>query len=413
MMNENEIVFIYGRHENGGAQRHAVVLANEFSKKGYKVFLLALRGTVGGTTKSVFYNINENVEIILLPNYVQEHENDSVVLADKRHQNKLLYVLKHLRYLTKFAPALDEGLKNRIKAIRAGSALRSFLVLHQDATLCAFGMSAYEATCYASQGMRCKRVFVEITAPQLYLQERHTDLQHVSYLMNQADCAVFQTEDEKACFKSYISKTFVIHNPLCSDLPLCYMGKRRADIVNFCRMAPEKNIPLLISAFEMLHREYPEYRLLIYGNAVSEREVAYREEIRKRIQESEAHDSILMLPPEKNIHEIIRDCAMFVSSSDFEGLSNSMLEAMAIGLPCVCTDCHGGGAREVIKDRENGILVPVGDENALYEGMKLLIDSPELAQRCSQNAVKIRDELSNERVAELWTQAIGRKGVQI
>ena len=51
------------------------------------------------------------------------------------------------------------------------------------------------------------------------------------------------------------------------------------------------------------------------------------------------------------IDQAVLDAAMFVLTSDFEGMSNSMLEAMAIGLPCVCTDCDGGGAREIIKQR--------------------------------------------------------------
>lgn len=58
---------------------------------------------------------------------------------------------------------------------------------------------------------------------------------------------------------------------------------------------------------------------------------------------------------------------MFVSSSDFEGISNSMLEAMGMGLPVVVTDCPVGGARMVIQDGVNGLLVPVGDTKTMYE----------------------------------------------
>jgi glycosyltransferase involved in cell wall biosynthesis len=115
---------------------------------------------------------------------------------------------------------------------------------------------------------------------------------------------------------------------------------------------------------------------------------------------------IKILPPRGDIHGIIRDCAMFVSSSDFEGLSNSMIEAMAIGLPCVCTDCLGGGAREMIRHGENGLLVPMNDADALCDAMKLMIEDSGLAQKCSQNAAKIRDELSADRIAQLWIDFI-------
>ena len=97
---------------------------------------------------------------------------------------------------------------------------------------------------------------------------------------------------------------------------------------------------------------------------------------------------------------------MFVSSSDYEGLSNSMLEAMAIGLPCVCTDCLGGGAREVIKDRENGLIVPMNDAEAMCRAMKEYIEDPALAEKCSLNAAAIREELSVEKITRQWLDII-------
>jgi glycosyltransferase involved in cell wall biosynthesis len=112
------------------------------------------------------------------------------------------------------------------------------------------------------------------------------------------------------------------------------------------------------------------------------------------------------LPPRADVLDVVKDCAMFVSSSDYEGLSNSMLEAMAIGLPCVCTDCLGGGARELIKDGENGLLVPTKDAKALAEAMCSMVDDKELSKRCSDNASKIREELSAEYIADKWHEYI-------
>ena len=87
-------------------------------------------------------------------------------------------------------------------------------------------------------------------------------------------------------------------------------------------------------------------------------------------------------------------------------MSNSMLEAMAMGMPCVCTDCPAGGARAVITDHVNGILTPVGDAEALYQAMKELIDNPELANRLGENAVKVREEQSTEKIIKKWMELI-------
>ena len=103
---------------------------------------------------------------------------------------------------------------------------------------------------------------------------------------------------------------------------------------------------------------------------------------------------------------MILKSAMFVSSSDYEGISNSMIEAMAIGLPCVCTDCGGGGAKEMITDGENGLLVPVGDANALKNAMARMITEDGLAEKCSKNAAKIRETNSVEKIYEQWLEVI-------
>ena len=87
-------------------------------------------------------------------------------------------------------------------------------------------------------------------------------------------------------------------------------------------------------------------------------------------------------------------------------MSNSMIEAMAIGLPVVCTDCPAGGARAVIKNRENGLLVPIKDEEALFEAMSEIAKNPNLGKTLSLNASKIRCEQSADVIAEKWLELI-------
>ena len=97
---------------------------------------------------------------------------------------------------------------------------------------------------------------------------------------------------------------------------------------------------------------------------------------------------------------------MFVLASDYEGISNAMLEALASGIPCICTDCPVGGARMIIKDHENGILVPVGDKVSLAKAMVELIENPLLADKLSENALLIREKLSAKKIAETWSNIL-------
>ena len=111
-------------------------------------------------------------------------------------------------------------------------------------------------------------------------------------------------------------------------------------------------------------------------------------------------------PFDATLHKKILDNAMFVSSSDYEGMSNSMLEAMAIGLPTICTDCPAGGARTIIHDHENGLLVPVRDVQALANAMLKVIENPSLAQHLSMNGAKLRDVLNAETIAKRWMELL-------
>lgn len=212
--------------------------------------------------------------------------------------------------------------------------------------------------------------------------------------------AVFQTEEERDYYTKLRCETAVIPNPLKEGLPEPFTGERRHEIVNFCRLNKQKNIPLLIDAFALVQREYPDYTLRIYGRGEE------KESLMAYAREKRLDHAVFFEDFAPDVHARILDAAMYVCTSDFEGLSNSMLEALAIGLPCVCTDCAGGGARMMIRDHVNGILVPVGDVQAVYEGMKEIIENPSLAGKLSAQAAEIRQQLSISQIASQWEAMI-------
>ena len=90
-------------------------------------------------------------------------------------------------------------------------------------------------------------------------------------------------------------------------------------------------------------------------------------------------------------------------------MSNSMLEAMAIGLPVICTNCPIGGAAMVIQDGVNGILTKVGDEIELANAMIDLINNPKKAKLLGKNASKIRDDLNVNTIANKWEDLLFNK----
>lgn len=222
-----------------------------------------------------------------------------------------------------------------------------------------------------------------------------------NFLYRFCDVLVCQTPDARDYFPGYVRRRAVlIPNPVKSDLPEPWQGERSKTVVNFCRLQPQKNLILLADAFALFRQTHPEYRLAVYGNGDG------KEALQRHIREAGLEDRVDLYPSCPDVHRRILDAAMFVSSSDYEGLSNSMLEAMAIGLPTVCTDCPVGGARMVIRDGENGLLVPVGDREALAAAMCRVADDRALAETLSQNGRTLREKLSIGVIADEWERLI-------
>ena len=219
------------------------------------------------------------------------------------------------------------------------------------------------------------------------------------WAFQKSDANVFQTTDAMHYFPQEVwKKSVIIPNPINPDIPDMYSGLREKKIVAAGRLTGQKNFKMLINAFSRLHKDFPDYCLYIYGRGELEGE------LRKQAEDLGIADSVVFPGFSEHIYQDIRKSALYVSSSDFEGISNSMLEALALGLPSVVTDCPAGGARLAINDHENGILVPIGDEQALYIAMKYMLENPEEAIRMGKNAAQIRERWPIEKIADRWLE---------
>lgn len=100
----------------------------------------------------------------------------------------------------------------------------------------------------------------------------------------------------------------------------------------------------------------------------------------------------------------IEKVRIFTLTSYTEGMPNSVIEAMCLGLPVIATDCPCGGPAELIKNGDNGLLVPVGDEKALAEAIRKILSDPELEKRLGDQAFRIQEQMEPQKVCRMWEE---------
>lgn len=225
-------------------------------------------------------------------------------------------------------------------------------------------------------------------------------------LFAKAKGIIVQTQDAKAYFPKYLQKkTVILPNSLDERFLLPrFEGTRKNEIISVGRLVECKNQKMIIDAFASIAEEYPDMILKIYGNGTHNEDTSG--ELKQQVANLKLEERVKFMGHCMDMPQQLYESRIFVLASDYEGMPNALLESMALGLACISTDCPCGGPRTVIRDGENGILIPVRDEQALEQALRRILSDAQLEKKLGENAHKIGDALAPARVNELWEKAL-------
>ncbi len=278
--------------------------------------------------------------------------------------------------------------------------LRQFAKKEKPDVLIAFGKKANYRSLLSTIGMKQKVVVCVRTDPAGHYDGLAERIQ-TRMLFPRAAGYVFQTKGQRDFFPEFArKKSVIILNPLNPK----YIGLprpevREKEVVHSGRIVDFKNHELLIHAFARVHQKHPDYVLKCYGPDSGD---GTWEKAEQCIKELKAQDYVKLMGGSDELEKLLPKASVYAFSSDWEGLPNGVMEAMAMGLPVVATDCPCGGPATVICDGENGLLVPIRDEDALTEKICLLIEDRNLAERLGENARKISETANGQAVFMQW-----------
>ena len=354
------VIFVTGSLADGGAEKVMSILASGCAELGSDVTLVVLR------PKKIVYPVSDKVKIVQFT--------DEGKLATIKRIKKLHRVMKE----------------------SAAEVVIPFLPI----------ISLY--TLIANIGLRKKVIMSERADPRAQFNNLPWKDKIGNFFMRKcglyslADWMVFQTQDAQSYYSEKIQrKSSIIPNPLdTAKLPERYAGEREKRIVAAGRFSEEKNFALLIDGFATFHESFPDYTLTIYG------EGALRKDYEMQIQELGLGGSVKLPGFASNLPEEINKATMYISTSNHEGISNSMLEALGMGVPTIVTDCPVGGAKMFVHTGDNGILIPMNDKKQLVEAMNEIVANRNYARRISLGAVKIRKQLDMSEISKQWLNLI-------
>ena len=152
----------------------------------------------------------------------------------------------------------------------------------------------------------------------------------------------------------------------------------------------------------MVTKELPEYELVIYGVGPTQSKCI---ELAEKLGISNKIDFAGFA---NNIKEKIRKSALFVLPSDYEGIPNALMEAMALGIPCVATDCRGGGVKLLIDNNKNGIIVSPNSPKEMAAAMKEVLTNKRLSRQLSSNGAIFMKEFHPTMIYGMWRKYIDK-----
>lgn len=221
------------------------------------------------------------------------------------------------------------------------------------------------------------------------------------YILPLSDGCVFQTADAKKYFPQRLQKkSRVIPNAVSNKFYTTEHIPKKGLIVTCGRLEPQKNHSMLIDVFEEFVKMYPEAQLKIYGIGT------LQIQLKSKVKERKLGERIHFMGQVEDVPSVLSEADIFVLPSDFEGMPNALMEAMAMGIPCVSTDCPCGGPKELIVDGINGVLVPVKDKEKMLKVLKKIYENEIYKKSLGEKAHKTAEKYKLSTIAKAWDDYI-------
>ena len=348
-------MFIGTMASGGGGEKVLSMIANHMIEKGWDVDIVLLLGT---EVNREHFNLNEKIKIMYFS------------FSQSYIKNSIAWLYNIRKYVNKTKPDVIISFFGRINAV----------------------------VLTATIGKEIPIIISERSNP-------HSDgrgnfmLRYCNWIYRRASKLVFQTKFQQNCFSPvHFKRSIIIPNPIkIVDVPNCAIDKNL--IITAGRLHPFKNQQMLIDAMELVVKQCPNANCILYGDG------QLHDVLQQSINEKHLQNNVELAGKKIDILKYVAKAYIFVMTSNLEGLSNALIEAMMMEKICITTDYEG--ADEIIKDGKNGIIVPRKDARKLAEALiHILSADSEKYKAMSKEARKTVSGFNETTIMNQWDELI-------
>ena len=345
-----KILFVSGSLIRGGAQHVLTMLANEYAAKGWDVHIAIL------LVDGIGYELDPSITV-----------------------HNFVHGGSRIKNMPKWKRELSSLMRRN----------------HYD-VIVSFAARVNMITQMAAKKVNTPVIVSERNDPQ---HDNRNKLERwlTKHFYKKADKVVFQTEYQKDYYgKACEQNGVVIKNPISAPI---YEGEHPSnDIMCVGKLSPQKNHPLMIRAFSAIADDLPDTNVHIYGEGKD------REDLQALIDRFHLHDRIFLHGNISTVFDEMRKHKYFVMTSNYEGMSNAMLEAMTSGMAVISTSWNG--IDEIVENKKDAYIVPVDDEAALALAMLAVTQNDALRKQLASGAIETAKAYQPDVVMEQWMNTI-------
>lgn len=214
------------------------------------------------------------------------------------------------------------------------------------------------------------------------------------WTMNHADGAVFQTVGARNYYSKKTQMTsIVLPNPAETSADEVDFKLRKDEIVYVGRFEMKnKRHDVMLNVLQSILEHDSGIILNCFGDGPD------LELVKEITEKMGLSDNVHYWGRVDEVQQLLENYKYFIFTSDYEGIPNALIEAMLAGMVCVSTDCKPGGARLIIEDQKNGLLLERGDVQGLSSALLRVMSDQEFSLGLSYEARKIREKFDSANI---------------